>query len=91
MGKIGVGLIVLGLALGIFYGVSNIMGNDNFWVTMTLSTFVGEGLSESIVNITQIAFIQDFLALILWDLPLFGFLIFLGSIVVIISLFFKNF
>lgn len=90
MGKLGIGCIIVGFLLGVFHGISSFMGADNMWMNMTLSSFVGEEISETIVNLSSIEALQDLMATIFWELPFFGLLVIIGLILIFISLFVKS-
>lgn len=80
--KLGIMSIVAGFFIGVFSGISNFMGADNFWVNLTLSKITGD-FSESIVNAIPVQSVQDALQFIVYDLHL-GWLV--GSLSVVFFL-----
>jgi uncharacterized PurR-regulated membrane protein YhhQ (DUF165 family) len=66
--KLGIYSILIGFFIGVFTGISKFMKSDNFWVDLTLSKFTGE-YSDTIVEFIPVAFIQDGLYFLIYDLP----------------------
>ncbi|MBU2627191.1 MAG: hypothetical protein KKE61_01115 [Proteobacteria bacterium] len=88
--KLGIYSLLAGLFLGLFSGISNFMGTQNYWVDLTISKLIGEEISESIMGLIDVVFIQNTLNFLIYDLPFFCFLLGLGGILLIISLFVKT-
>ncbi len=87
--QIGICSILAGLFLGVFTGISQLMGVQNFWIDLTLSKLFGPGRTEAIITLFDSAFIQDSLDSLFYNAPLFGLLIFVGIISLAISFFTK--
>ncbi len=88
--KIGIGSVVGGFLLALFNGISGFMGIQNFWVGLTISKFIGEDRSESIILLTEIEKLQNLLDTFFYELPLFGILIGFGVLLLIVGLFVKE-
>ncbi len=82
--KLGIYSILAGFFIGIFAGISNFMKSDNFWVDLTISKFTGE-YSDTIVELIPVAFIQDGLYFMIYELPFAGALLGLGIIFFLIG------
>ncbi len=90
MTKLGIFSLLAGLFMGIFSTISSFMEVQNFWVDLTLSKIIGEGKSEAVITLIDSAFVQNSLDFLIYDLPFFCFLLGLGVVFLIISLFVKN-
>jgi hypothetical protein len=90
LSKSGILILIAGFFTAVFSGISGFMESSNIWVDLTLSTLMGDDLSNSLINFTDVDILQDLLYYLIVDLPLAGFLIGLGVILLIFSLFFKN-
>ncbi|MCP4762257.1 MAG: hypothetical protein GY870_10790 [archaeon] len=88
--RIGICTSLIGLFVGLFTGISNFMNASNFWVDLTISKIIGEKNSEAIIMFMDAAAVQNFLDFMIYDLPFFIFLIGVGVIILIISLFVKT-
>ena len=89
--KAGILSLTAGFFVAVFSGISRFMESQNVWVDLTISTLLGDNASNSLINFTDAAVIQDLLYYLVVDLPLSVFLIGLGGILLIFSLFFKNY
>ncbi len=85
--KIGLGSVVGGFLLALFSGISGFMGAQNYWVGLTISRLIGEDRSESIILLTEIEKLQNFLDYFIYELPFYGILIGCGVLLLIVSLF----
>ncbi len=90
MTKLGIYSLLAGFFLGIFKGISTFMESQNFWVDLTISKLIGEDNSESIIGLIQVSFVQDSLDLLIYDVPFFVFMLGLGVVFLLISLFVKS-
>lgn len=90
MTKVGIVSIAGGLLLALFGGISQFMGSHNFLVGLTISRLIGEDRSDSIIFITEIEAIQNFLDFFIYVLPLYGILFGLGILLFGISMFVKD-
>lgn len=88
--KLGIYAILAGIFTGLFNGISNFMGADNFWVGLSISKIIGDAASESIVEAINLAFVQNSLYFLFYELPFFLFLIGIGVVLRIISRFVKD-
>lgn len=88
--KLGIYSLLAGFFLGIFSGISSFMEAKNFWVDLTISRIVKEESCEAFIGLTDIAFIQNLLDFLIYELPIFAFLLGLGLIFLLISLFEKS-
>lgn len=88
--KLGMFTLLAGIFVGLFKGISQFMGADNFWVDLTISKIIGEKNSETIVLLTDYTAVQNFFDYIIYDLPFFLFLVGISIILLIISLFEKT-
>ncbi len=66
--RLGIYSVLIGFFIGVFTGISRFMKSDNFWVDLTLSKFTGE-YSETIVELIPVAFIQNSLSYLIYELP----------------------
>jgi uncharacterized PurR-regulated membrane protein YhhQ (DUF165 family) len=82
--KLGIYSILIGFFIGVFTGISKFMKSDNFWVDLTLSKFTGE-YSDTIVEFIPVAFIQDGLYFLIYDLPFAGTMLGLGILLFLIG------
>jgi len=89
--KTGIISLFAGLVVAVFTGISKFMESQNFWVDLTISELLGEKPSESFINFTDVAVIQDSLYFLMVELPFSAFLIGLGVVLLVLSLFFKNY
>ena len=88
--KLGIYALLAGLFLGLFKGISGFMGTHNFWVELTISKLIGEHNSEAIIALTNVAVVQNSLDYLIYELPFFIFLLGIGLVLLIISLFLKS-
>jgi len=88
--KLGIGTLLAGIFVGLFSGISQFMEAHTFWVDLTISKIIGQENSETIVLLTNYVVVQNFFDYIIYDLPFFLFLIGIGIILLIISLFQKT-
>ncbi len=88
--RVGICTSLVGLFVGLFSGISKFMEASNFWVDLTISKIIGEDNSEAIIMFMDTAVVQNSLDFIIYDLPFFVFLIGVGVILLIISLFVKT-
>jgi len=89
--KTGIISLFAGLVVAVFTGISKFMESQNFWVDLTISKLLGNKASESFINFTDVAVIQDSLYFLMVELPFSAFLIGLGVVLLVLSLFFKNY
>jgi len=66
--RLGIYSVLIGFFIGVFTGISRFMKTDNFWVDLTLSKFTGK-YSDTIVELIPVAFIQDSLSYLIYELP----------------------
>ncbi len=85
--KIGIGSVIGGFLLALFNGISGFVGNQNFWVGLTLSKLIGEDRSESIIFAFEIEKLQNFLNYFIYEAPFYLILIGLGVLLLLVSLF----
>ncbi|MCD4719498.1 MAG: hypothetical protein K8S13_06515 [Desulfobacula sp.] len=90
MTRLGIYSLLAGFFLGIFAGISGFMESKNFWVELTISKMIGEDRSEAIIELIDVAVIQNSVDFLIYELPFFCFLLGLGLILLIISLFEKS-
>lgn len=88
--KLGIVSIGAGFIAWLFGGISGLMGSNNIFVDMTLST-LSERIAESIVYAFSNETIQDALYILFFEIHLGGIFVGLGLILFIISLFAKEF
>ncbi len=88
--RVGICLSLAGLFVGLFSGISKFMEATNFWVDLTISKMIGDNSCETIILFMDAAIIQKSLDFLIYDLPFFVFLIGVGVILLIISLFVKT-
>ncbi len=89
--KAGILSLVAGGFVAVFSGISQFMESRNFWADLTISKFLGDKASESLINFTDVRVIQDSLYFLMVELPFSAFLIGLGVVLLVLSLFFKNY
>jgi len=88
--RVGIWSLLIGCFVGLFKGISQFMESSNFWVDLTISKIIGEANSETVVLLTDIVPVQNFFDFLIYDLPFFCFLLGVGCILLIISLFVKS-
>jgi len=88
--RLGIGALLAGIFVGLFSGVSQFMEAHTFWVDLTISKIIGQENSETIVLLTNYVSVQNFFDYIIYDLPFFIFVIGIGIILLIISMFEKT-
>lgn len=88
--KLGILTSLAGICVGLFSGISQFFETPTFWVGLTISKIIGEENSETIILLTDIAAVQNIFDFIIYDLPFFCFLLGIGFILLIISLFEKT-
>ena len=88
--KLGIYSLLAGSFVGLFTGISKFMGIKNFWVDLTISKMIGEDNAEAIIGLIDVVFVQNSLDFLIYELPFFCFLLGLGFILLIISLFLKT-
>ncbi len=90
MERLGVYSLLAGFFLGIFSGISSFMESNNFWVNLTISKMIGEDKSEAIIELINVAVVQNSLDFLIYEAPFFALLLGLGFVLLIISLFRKS-
>jgi len=88
--RLGIYALLAGAFVGIFKGISQLMGSKNFWVDLTISKIIGQGASDSMIGFIPILAIKNSLDYLIYSLPFFIFLLGLSLIFFSISLFLKN-
>jgi hypothetical protein len=88
--RLGFYSLLAGVFVGIFNGISQFMGSKNFWVDLTISKIIGQDISETITGFINIPAIKNALDYLINAMPFFIFLLALGIILLILSLFVKN-
>jgi hypothetical protein len=88
--KIGLFTVLAGICVALFSGISQFFEAHTFWVELTVSNIIGQENSETVVLLTDIAAVQNVCDFIIYDLPFFSFLLGIGFILLIISLFVKT-
>ena len=89
MTRLGIYSLLAGFFMGVFSGISSFMQTNNFWVDLTISKIIGEDPSQTVIGLLNIAIVRDTLDFLIYDLPFFCFLLGLGVVLLIISLFGK--
>ena len=87
MAKLGIYALLAGFFLGLFKGISSFMESKNFWVDLTISKLIGEDNSEAIIELINVAVVQNVLDFVIYELPFFIFLFGIGLVFLVISLF----
>jgi len=88
--KLGILTLLAGICVALFSGISLFLTTTTFWVDLTISKIIGQENSEIVVLLTDIAVVQNLFDFIIYDLPFCFFLIGIGIILLIISLFEKT-
>ncbi len=88
--RLGIYSLLAGVFVGIFNGISLFMGSKNFWVDLTISKIIGKDTSETIIGFINAPIIKNSLDYLIFSAPFFIFLLGLGVIFLLISLFVKN-
>ncbi len=88
--KLGIFTLLAGISAALFTGISQFLEASTFWVDLTISKIIGQKNSETVVLLTDIAAVQNVFDFIIYDLPFFCFLLGIGFILLIISLFVKT-
>lgn len=76
--------MLAGFFVGVFSGISRFMKADNFWVDLTVSKFTGD-YSDTIVELIPVAFIQEGLSFLVYELSFAGVLAGLGVLFFLIG------
>ena len=87
MTKLGICSLLAGFCAGVFSGISKFMEARNFWVDLTLSKMIGEDRAERIVTLIDVEAVRNSLDYLMYDLPLFCFLLGLGVVFLLIGMF----
>lgn len=90
MTRLGIYSLLAGLFMGLFSGISMFMGSHNFWVDLTISKLIGEDKAEAIITFINIVFVQNSLDFLIYELPFFLFVLGIGFMFLILSLFVKD-
>lgn len=90
MARLGIYTLLAGLFVGIFKGISQFMGSNNFWVDLTISKMIGQSTSDAIIQFIPVLAIKNSLEYLIYTLPFFIFLLGLSVAFFFISLFVKN-
>lgn len=88
--RIGICLILAGLFIGIFKGISGFMEARNYWVDLTISKIIGESRSEAVIELLDAAVYQNTMDYMVYELPFFLFVLGLGVLFLIVSMFVKE-
>ena len=88
--RLGIYSLLAGFFLGVFSGISSFMETKNFWADLTISKMIGEDKSEAVITLLDVVVIQNSLDFLIYELPFFCFLLGVGLILLIISLFVKS-
>ncbi len=88
--RLGIYSLLAGFFVGVFNGISHFMGVNNIWVNLTISKLIGPDMSESIAEAVNIESIRGILSYLIYDLPFFCFLLGMGVLFLILSLFVKE-
>jgi hypothetical protein len=88
--RIGIYSLLAGFFVGVFNGISSFMGVNNIWVNLTISKLIGPDVSESIAGGVNIEPIRQIVSYLIYDLPFFCFLLGMGVVFLILSLFVKE-
>mgnify|MGYP001554390876 CR=1 FL=1 len=88
--KFGIVSLVLGLALGVFSGISRFLGMKNKWADGTLSGLLGEEKTEGLITWFDAAFIQNSLDILFYETPFFILAGAVGIIALVTSLFVRE-
>jgi len=89
--RLGIYSLLAGVFVGIFNGISQFMGSQNFWIDLTISKIIGENTSRTITGFINILPIKTGLEYLVYTLPFFIFLLGLSAVLLVISLFVKNY
>ena len=90
MTRLGIYSLLTGLFVGIFSGISRFMGTQNLWIDLTISKIIGKDYSEAFIGLINVAVVKTSLNFLIYELPFFIFLLGLGVIFLVISMFVKN-
>lgn len=88
--RLGIYSLLAGFFMGVFSGISNFMATKNFWADLTISKIIGEDNSEAVITLMDTAVIRNSLDFLIYELPFFCFLLGIGLVLLIISLFVKS-
>lgn len=86
--RMGIWCLLVSFFVWLFSGISNFMETDNFWVGLTLSRVLGD-YAESVVGFIPLAVVENVLYFLVFDLPLYGFVLGLGTLFLVIGMFIK--
>lgn len=86
--RMGICCLLTGFFLWLFSGISSFMEADNFWMGLTLSRLLGD-YAESVVSFIPLEIVENILYFLVFELPLFGFVLGVGTVFLVIGMFFK--
>jgi hypothetical protein len=88
--RMGIWCLLGGVFIGLFGGISGFMKVDNFWTGLTLSRVLGD-YSDTVKEFIPLAVVENAISFLLFDLPLFGVILGLGTLFFVIGMFFKEY
>lgn len=86
--RMGIWCLLGAFFVWVFSGISNFMKADTFWVGLTLSRLLGE-YTDAVVSSIPLAAAEEILYFLVVELPLFGFILGLGTLFLVIGMFVK--
>ena len=88
--KLGIVSLLAGFVLGVLSGISGFMEKQTVWADLTLSKLLGEDRAASVITVIDAAAFQNAMDMLIYEVPVFLLLIFLGMFLLLVALFVKN-
>ncbi len=86
--RIGIWCLLGAFFIALFNGISSFMQVDNFWVGLTLSRLLG-AYADAVITIIPLPAVENALYFLVEELPLFGFVLGVGTLFLVIGMFIK--
>ncbi|HKJ98785.1 MAG TPA: hypothetical protein VJ959_07685 [Desulfotignum sp.] len=86
--RIGIWCLLGGFFVWLFSGISSFMEADNFWRGLTLSRLLGD-YAESVVTFIPLEVMKNIMYFLVFELPFFGVILGVGTLFLVIGMFFK--
>lgn len=86
--RMGIWCLLGGFFVWLFSGISSFMEADNFWTGLTLSRLLGD-YAESVVTFIPLEIVENMMYFLVFELPLFGFILGVGTLFLVIGMVLK--
>ncbi len=86
--RMGIWCLLGGFFVWLFSGISSFMEADNFWTGLTLSRLLGD-YAESVVTFIPLEVVENIMYFLVFELPLYGFILGVGTLFLVIGMVLK--